>query len=256
MDLFTVYAHEVGEAAETVASSLGDTIRGNSIKFTLIASLLLLFLLILVYFFKEKNEMLKKLLFWGMILVIFANTLYLAASTIYLNTKSLTGGPVHYHADFEIWNCGKEVTVRKPQGLSNKTGTELVHSHNDNKIHIEGVIEDSHELTLGHFFENIGGKLGDGELIVPTDNGVVGLKDGDKCVDGSLGHLQVFVYQTKDKIYFQKKLDDFQNHQISPYTQVPPGDCIILEFGPQKIETEKLCKSYQVAKEMGKIYGR
>lgn len=250
-----MFAHEGEEATETL-TSLGDTIKSNSIKFTILAAILLLVLLVLSHFFKEKNKTLKKILFWSIILVIVANTLYLSLTTVYLNISSKSGGPVHYHADFEIYNCGQEVAVEKSAGLSNKTGSELVHTHNDKRIHIEGVILDPHQLSLGHFFENLGGKLDNGILSVPTDKGLLSLKDGSLCPDGSKANLQAFVYSTHGKLFEQKKLTDFKNYQISPFAQVPPGDCVIIEFGAPKAATARMCLSYQVAKEAGKIYGR
>lgn len=235
--------------------NLGDIIRANSLTYTGAASVILLVLLVLSHFFKDKNAILRKILFWTIMIVISANTLYLVSATIFLNTKSKTGGPVHYHADYQIWNCGKEIEVMVPTGLSNKVGSPLIHTHNDKRIHAEGVILDPHELTVSHFFTELGGELESKELIVPTDEGIVDLKDSDLCPDGTPGILQIFVYKTMDKIFTQKKLENISEYQISPFTQVPPGDCVIIEFGPTKNVTDKICQSYQVAKEMGKIYG-
>lgn len=255
MSFLTVFAHEGEEAAETI-TSLGDIIRGNSIKFTILASVLLLILLVSSHLFKERNAILKKILFWSIIVVIVLNTLYLSLSTIYLNISSKSGGPVHYHADFEIYNCGQEVEVKKSEGLSNKVGSELVHTHNDKRMHIEGVILDPHEQSIGHFFENLGGELDSGILTVPTESGMLTLKDGDRCPDGNIGSLQIFVYSTHDKFFEQKKLTDFEDYQVSPFTQVPPGDCVILEFGLPKLRTDKLCESYQIKKNLNQLKER
>lgn len=256
MDFLTVFAHEGEEVIENVTSSLGDIIRANSIKFTIIAAILLLILLVLSHFFKEKNETFKKILFWAIVLIIVVNTLYLSLSTIYLNISSKSGGPVHYHADFEIYNCGQQIEVKKSEGLSNKVGSELAHTHDDKRMHIEGVILDPHELTIGHFFENLGGRLEDGMLIVPTEKGQLSLKDGDLCPDGSKASVQVFVYSTHDKFFEQKKLTDFEDYQISPFAQVPPGDCVILEFGVPRLRTDKLCESYKIKKNLNQLMER
>lgn len=256
MNFLTVFAHEGEEVLENVAPSLGDIIRANSIKFTVIASILLVILLVLSHFFKERNATLKKILFWAIIFVIVVNTLYLSLSTIYLNISSKSGGPVHHHADFEIYNCGQQVEVKKSEGLSNKVGSELVHTHNDKRMHIEGVILDPHQLSIGHFFENLGGELNNGILVVPTEKGQLSLKDRGFCPDGSKAVLQVFVYSTHDKFFEQKKLIDFEDYQISPFTQVPPGDCVILEFGPPKLRTDKLCESYQIKKNRNQLIER
>lgn len=256
MDFLTVFAHEGEEAVESIVPGLGDIIRANSIKFTILAVVLLIILLILSHFFKEKNETLKKFLFWSIILVIVANTLYLSMSTIYLNISSKSGGPVHYHADFEIYNCGRQIEVKKSEGLSNKIGSELVHTHNDKRMHIEGVILDPHEISIGHFFESLGGKLENGILVIPTEKGQLSLKDGDLCPDGNKAKVQVFVYSIQGKFFEQKKLTDFKNYQISPFTQIPPGDCVIIEFGAQKLRTDQLCESYQIKQNLNQLMER
>lgn len=257
MDFLTVFAHGSEEVMEKITPNLGDIVRANSIKFTILASILLIILLVLSHFFKEINQTLKKILFWGMILVIAANTAYLTSATVYLNLKSNSGGPVHYHADFEIWSCGRQLEFEHSQGLSNKVGTSLIHTHDDKRMHVEGVILDTHELSLGHIVEEMGGGIDSNMLIIPTEEGKVSLKTGESCPDGKAGKLQVFVYKTEGKFYTQQKLADFKNYQISPYTQVPPGDCVIFDFDSvDKYKTDKMCLSYQVARQTGKIYER
>ena len=206
-------------------------------------------------FFKDKSEFLKVFFFGGIVLTILANTIYLVGSTIYLNQQSATGGPVHWHADYQIWNCGKQIELKDPEGFSNKVGTEVVHEHNDNRMHIEGVILDLDDSSPHHFFESLGGGMSDTHLTIPTEEGIVTMKNGQSCPDGKPGSLQVFVYQTINNVLTQKKLQNPQNYQITQDGNVPPGDCIIFEFEPEiKDKTDKLCTSYEVAKETEKIH--
>lgn len=249
-------AHEGEDILEVIEPSLDQIIRGNSVKYALVALLLLGILTTLSIFNRNKSEFLKYLLFAGFILVSILTTVYLAGSTIYLNQKSLTGGPVHYHADFEIFNCGQQVELKAPEGLSNKIGSEVVHEHNDKRIHIEGVILNEHDASLGHFFATIGGQLHQDHIAVPTQNGLLELENGQSCPDGQRAFLQVFVYKTQNNSFSQQKLDDPENYIISPFAQVPPGDCIIVEFDTPKDKTEKLCTFYQVAKDKGEIQER
>lgn len=265
MSIFEVLAHEGEEAVETMQPALDELIRTNSLKFSLIAAGLLLGLAVLALIFKNASDKVKYLLFGIMVVVALLNTVYLVGSTIYLNQVSQTGGPVHWHADLEIWNCGQKVEIRDPQGFSNKVGTEVVHEHNDDRIHIEGVILDTHDASLGHFIEQIGGQLHEDHMAIPTEEGLVELENGQMC-DSQAGSLQVFVYkqslpsddgQTKGDSFSQQKLSDNpQDYIISPFGQVPPGDCIIIEFGPPKDITDKLCTFYQVAEEKGEIKAR
>ncbi|MBI3103976.1 hypothetical protein HYZ05_03470 [Candidatus Daviesbacteria bacterium] len=252
MQLFKVLAHEGEEVFEIIEPSLDQIIRTNSVKYTLIAIVLLSILTVISLATRNKSEFFKYLLFGGFVLISLLTTLYLGGSTIYLNQKSVTGGPVHYHADFEIYNCGEKVELKDPQGLSNKIGSEVVHEHNDDRIHIEGVILDEHDASIGHFIKQIGGELRRDHLIIPAEDGLLELENGQRC-DGQVGSVQVFVYQTEDQYFTRQKLTDPEDYIISSYGQVPPGDCIIIEFGPQKEKTDKLCNFYKIAIQKGEL---
>lgn len=251
-----VFAHGEDEIIEQVVPLIDEIIRSNSINFTLFASGAVIILIALTLIFKSHSETVKKILFALYVLAILPTTIYLSGATIYLNSVSATGGPVHYHADFEIYNCGQKVELKDPEGLSNKIGTEVVHEHNDNRIHIEGVLLDLHHLSIGHFFEKLGGSMSNNHLTVPTEQGLTTLKDGQVCPDARGAKAQVFVYQTQGAIFTQKRLVDPVNYQITKQANVPPGDCIIIEFDPvEKIKTDKICQSYATSLERGKIYG-
>ena len=167
--------------------------------------------------------------------------------------KSVTDGPVHFHADFQIWNCGKEVDLINPTGWDNKVGTPLLHEHNDNRIHVEGPVLDYKDISLGNFFKVVGGFLTDTVLNVPTNSGVVTMQSGNMC-DGEVGFLQVFVYRTTDKTFSQEKITDGANYVLSSHSSIPPGDCIIIEFDKEKVQTDRICTFYQIAKEKGEIH--
>jgi len=219
-----------------------------------IAGILVFLFVLLSIVLKPTGELFKRLLFLGISLPIVVVTIYLASSTIYLNVTSLTKGPVHWHADFEIWDCGQKVNLVKPKGLSNRIGTPILHEHNDDRAHVEGVVFELKDVSLGKFFDVIDGDLDKDRITLPTDNGIVSLKNGDLC-GSAPGILQVFVYQTKDKVFFQKKIEDPASFTLSPHGKVPPGDCIIIEFDEPKEKTDKLCNFYKIAKEQGKING-
>lgn len=253
MNIFEVLAHGGEELIEIAKPGLGEIIRADNLKFSLLALGLLLVLAVIAVFLKDVNGRFKSLLFGAIVLVSVVTTLYLAGSTIYLNQQSETGGPIHWHADFELWHCGQKLEIADPKGFSNKVGTEVVHEHNDNRMHFEGVLLSSHDASVGHFFESLGGGMSNNQLVIPSDAGQATYSGGDFCSDGTKAVMQVFVYQTKDGQFSQKKLDDPQNYIISPHSQVPPGDCVIIEFGSPKEKTDKLCAFYQIAKDKGEI---
>ena len=216
---------------------------------------ILFFIVFVSLLIKKPSPFLKKILFISILCVVTSVTIFLAGSTIYLNVVSFSRGPVHYHADFEIWNCGWEIDLKDPKGISNKIGTATLHEHNDKRIHLEGVVVDSKSASLGRFFEVIGGHINQTSLSIPTNNGELSLKSDYMCENGEIKMLQVFVYKVKNGIYYQNKVDDPKNYIIAPETNLPPGDCIIIEFDSFKNKTDKLCRSYKVAESIGKIKG-
>src|SRR3989338_8914850 len=115
--------------------------------------------LAIILFHKKMNDAAKKIMYILVVAVISIVTLYLVLTTLHLNVTSITKGPVHWHADFEIWVCGREIKLSEPKGLSNKQGVDLMHAHNDNRIHIEGVLLDMKQAGLGAFFHAVGGSI-------------------------------------------------------------------------------------------------
>ncbi len=233
---------------ETILASYGTDL-------LLVAGVLLLLLAGISLKIKKPKESIKEILFVSIVLTTLIPTIYLAGATVYLNTVSLSGGPVHWHAGFEVWDCGEAVDLIDPKGWSNKIGTPTLHEHNDKRIHLEGVVVRHEDSSLGKFFRVTGGAISDDLLVMRTNTGAFSLKNGDMCPQGE-GKVQVFVYQTdKDQYYSQKKVQNPQNYLISHESQVPAGDCIIVEFDTPKDRTDKLCRSYKVAEKIGKLKG-
>ncbi|MBS3067334.1 hypothetical protein J4450_01415 [Candidatus Micrarchaeota archaeon] len=202
----------------------------------------------------------KKIIFFIIAVPVVVATLYLAATTVYLNMVSETGGPVHWHADYEMWACGQQYELVDPKNFDNKIGSPVFHEHNDNRIHAEGVLFQKRDARLGRFFTEVGGKLTRSEFILPTEDGLKTWKNGEIC-NGKPAKLQVFVYkivnanpsQKTGFLYKQTKLDDFSDYVLSEYANVPPGDCIIIEFDQEKVKTDKSCSTYELAIEKGEM---
>ncbi len=195
------------------------------------------------------SERFKLWSFIGIVAPVAITTGYMAISTIYINVISSSGGPVHWHADFGIYHCGNSVDLEDPTGLSNRIGTPVLHEHGDDRIHVEGVVLDSHHVNLSEFFRVIGGYMTTEEIKIPTDEGTLAVQNGNLCPDNKAGTWQVFVYQTnpETKEIRQYKLPDFPNYQLSPFGVVPPADCIIFEFSSEtKDKTDKICNFYQI----------
>lgn len=221
------------------------------------------FLVITALLKKQPGQRLKLFLFLGMTIPIVVTTLYLAAATIAKNEASVTKGPVHWHADYEIYVCekvkgktvahaGERVDLVDPEGLSNRVGSSDFHEHGDNRIHVEGVVRRLSDVSLGKFFQTVGGRLTASSLLLPTPNGQILVQNGMLCSDGKPGTLQAFVYKTQGKIIRQEKLADFVNYVISPHGNLPPGDCLIFEFTSEnKAKTDKICQFHDIAIKKG-----
>jgi len=176
---------------------------------------------IIILFNKKMNESAKKVVYFLIAAVVSVVTLYLILTTLHLNIISVTKGPVHWHADFEILVCGKEIKLAEPKGLSNKQGLDLMHAHDDNRIHVEGVLLDKKEASLGAFFRAVGGFISDDGLKIPAESGLISVHNGDKCSEKP-ANLYVFVNGNL--------ISNPQDYVISPYEKVPPGDIIKIIF--------------------------
>jgi hypothetical protein len=202
----------------------------------------------------EKNW-LKHIFFWTIASISVLITTLFLAQTIIKNLASETGGPVHWHADFRIFNCGEELDLENPKGLLNRIGTPEIHEHGDNRMHVEGTLLTLGEASLGNFFKLIGGSLTADSMIVPTNLGIEEMKNGDLCRNNGhqRGEVQVFLWKTESGVARQEKLKNAADYVISPYSPVPSGDCLIFEFAPNKTYSNHLCEQYKVAEKNGKL---
>jgi|SRR3989344_7303905 len=224
-----VFAH--GDEAESLKEQiykenpmLGFMYDNPPLNFLLIGFVLTIGILAFsIFFLGAINEKHKKILFALIVISIALPTLYLAFATVYENLTSVTGGPVHWHADFEIFVCGDELELKESEGLEGKVGTELVHAHNDYRIHVEGTLLSMSQASLGNFFSAIGGEMTDDSLEVRLTDGTVGdWHNNDLCSDGRKGSW---------KMYINDVQQDFNpDYVISPFANVPPGDHIKLVF--------------------------
>lgn len=224
----------------------------DSLSVALWGSGVLIFLVLILLVFKPQRVYAKIFFFIVLSLVAVSVTFYIVGATITLVNTSPTKGPVHWHADFRIFNCGEEIDLLDPEGFANRVGTSVIHEHGDKRIHIEGVPETYADASIGNFISLVGGHIGSDTLHVPTNNGVVEMKNGTECPDGE-GVLQAFLWETDEMIATQRPLPEFIDYVIAPETLVPPGDCVIFEFNTEREKTEYICQQYLVAEERGDL---
>ena len=185
--------------------------------------------LISIGFQSKLSDKIKKFFFILVVFSVGVTTIYAAATTVYLNVISESEGPIHWHADYEIWVCGQQIkNLKGSEGLSNKVGTSIFHHHNDFRIHAEGIVIKKDDVSLGKFFKAIGGGFdGDALSIVLNDDSVKTFSNGDLC-NGLPGKWRLFL-KNHDTGYFEEN-PGLQNYVLKPYFNIPPGDFIKLVF--------------------------
>ncbi|MBM3282443.1 MAG: hypothetical protein FJY86_03850 [Candidatus Diapherotrites archaeon] len=242
---------------------LAQTLRENAYNVVGITAAGLILLVAYSIKTKPRKEKIKKILFWSIAILAVGSNLYLATVTVYTNMVSPTQGPVHWHTDYEVWNCGTQLDLIDPTGIDNRVGTWEVHEHNDQRMHIEGTILYMEQASFHHFFEIVGGHVERNGITFPSVNGEVFLPTQGSC-NGQPATLQVFkVYvtnpadakkweYTQEKLPYPEGLDTI----MAPYANVPPGDCLIIEYGPIHEKTERTCASYRAALNRGELHGR
>ncbi len=161
------------------------------------------------------DESKKTIIFAIIVIVSILTTAFLVGQTIALSTTSWSKGLVHWHADFEIWTCGEKQTLPEPTGLWSRVGTGDLHHHGDYRMHVEGVIKEREDATLGKFFDTIDVPFGNDMLM--------GMMNGDMCPSGGQGTVKMYV---NGDLY----QGDYRDYVIAPYSNVPPGDYIKIVF--------------------------
>lgn len=243
-----------GAAIAASEKPLDEVLNSWSVNIVGATSIFIAVVFLVIYLTKNR-ESLKKYFFFAIALPVVLTTLFLVTSTLYINQVSSTKGPVHWHADFEIYNCGELIDLVNPTGFSNKIGTAAFHEHNEGRVHVEGVVLEKEDVNFGSFVNVIGGKISEDRLELPTTKGSLARSDGDACADGTVGEWQVFLYSVQGKNISRQKLslEELQDHVLAPSGSVPPGDCILIEFTESKNKTDHLCTSYKTAITQGKF---
>lgn len=215
-----VFAHETGEEHDESALNPGA---GAAELITAAFGLVLVIGVACALVGEKLGATGKKLAFAFIAIVSVAATLYLISTIVILFTTSATGGPVHWHADFEVIACGEKVSLKKAGGWATRVGPILLHHHGDDRLHVEGVVRKLSDVSLREFFRAIGGDFTQSELAVISENGELkAWRNGGQCPDGSVGTLKMFVNG--------KPNSEYGNYVISKHTDIPPGDVIKIVF--------------------------
>lgn len=117
-----------------------------------------------------------------------------------------TQAPIHWHASLEIVTCGQ--TRELPMPLPGQhLGTGILHTHEDQLIHIEGVIPNEEAIMLKRYMDNIGLHF--------KNNEILDYQNGELC-NGKPGSVKLLV-------------NGEENNLLTEYV-IKDGDKLRIEF--------------------------
>ncbi len=159
---------------------------------------------------KERN----KNYFWIVITIIGIIAFAGVVGWLFTNKKEMyTDREIHWHAAVDITLCGEHKDLPRAEGdeiVHGKAfkGIHMLHTHDDNVIHIEGLIEKKEDIALGRFFDVIE---------VPFDKDkLFDKKNGDLCGDKP-GVLKMYVNEqprTDFRDYIPSAVEDARKQVI------------------------------------------
>lgn len=221
---------------ETPAGEIGEVDLVSLLWKSAVIVIILIALLFMIFehrLHEQKSKNIFHIICFSIVtLYVVGITGFMMYQVITTNIISWSKGPVHWHADFEVWVCGERISLPESEGLLNRVGTGTFHHHNDYRIHLEGTIMEREEATLGAFFRVIGGDLHEGHVKAPQEEGYIEVSAGDECENapGEETKLKIFVNGEEEK--------HAEDYVISPYANVPPGDVIHVVFGTERMIKE------------------
>lgn len=97
-----------------------------------------------------EKRWLQDLLVYGGIGLVVLLVIYTIAKGLVNASDPVTAGEVHWHADIAYEACGQTVS------FDDEKGHTITHGHNDDQVHVEGIILDEQDISLASFFKNSG----------------------------------------------------------------------------------------------------
>jgi hypothetical protein len=161
----------------------------------------------------RKGKKIKKVLLYSLPTIIFLVILtifILVKGRSYQLDTSMPATIVHWHSDLAIDICSSRIPIPNPFPEHEQLGANMpaLHTHNDGKIHMEGMFKSKEELSLGKFFSNLG--------IIFNSDQIMDYKNGNACNNGKENKVRMFV---NDKENF-----DFDSFQLKD------GDSILIKY--------------------------
>ena len=119
------------------------------------------------------------------------------------------GVAVHAHSLLNISICGEHKDLPKVNEHEHYLGTSLLHTHDDNIVHIEGIVNTCEDPTLGAFFDVIN--------VTFSNDKIMNVKNGNLC-NGKQAKLKMYINNMQSNAfrnYVFLNTDDPQMQVIS-----------------------------------------
>lgn len=163
---------------------------------------------------ERKARKTKKLLLYtipiAILLTVIIMLIYTRGESYQVDT-SLPSTVIHWHSDIAIEICGSRIPIPNPYPEHNQAASSSlpsIHTHDDGKIHMEGLFTKKENLQLGRFFENLG--------LVFNSVQITEYKNGNACNNGKENEVKMFV-NGEENIEFDK-------------FQLKDGDSILIRY--------------------------
>ena len=120
--------------------------------------------------------------------------------------KPFTSGEVHWHTKLDLSICGHPKNLPRAPAGSSHLGNILLHTHDDDIVHVEGHVLKKDEIRLGEFFDAINVPFGKDRFFDK--------KNGDLC-DGKPGMVKMWVDDKESQEFRDLLALDGQKVKIS-----------------------------------------
>ncbi|MBI4441566.1 hypothetical protein HY639_05340 [Candidatus Woesearchaeota archaeon] len=154
---------------------------------------------------EQRNKVIRS---WAIFLLLIGGFGYWSYS-YYANAPTFRGGDVHWHTQLEMEVCGTKIDLPRIGEGAHHRGLPLLHTHDDNVMHVEGYVSNPADVTLGRFMHAVGVTFSDKEFFDK--------KNGDLC-NGQPGMVKMWVNHEPSTIYKDYSAKD--------------GDIVTIKFEP------------------------
>lgn len=114
-----------------------------------------------------KNRWVQDVLVYGTIGLIVALMIFGFVNSLKDVSNPITDTEVHWHAPISYKACGETLN------LTDSGNHSIIHGHDDDLVHVEGLVLSESDITLANFFKNA-------DLNITSSN-LEDYKNGDTC---------------------------------------------------------------------------